>query len=201
MPASAKTVSSLSKAKLLSAAATFHFDATGSVNDLRARLKAHMAANKLLLWPIPTTHPFLLAGNARNVLEPGPVFLICVGELLSTQCIEASVISALYVPGNSSRIPQFLPGESLAFDAIWNSNRNHVLRFEPSQNNFSMRFNIRVIITSFDSHHLGVQTARKGSTGARSLDSETVPTPPRPALNFDFLRIMTPLLPDKWEYS
>ncbi|KAJ7815762.1 hypothetical protein B0H13DRAFT_2293318 [Mycena leptocephala] len=43
MPAFTKTVSSLSKAELLSAAATFHFDATGSVNDLRARLKAHMA--------------------------------------------------------------------------------------------------------------------------------------------------------------
>jgi hypothetical protein len=36
MPAFTKAVSSLSKAELLSAAAAFHFDATGSVNDLRA---------------------------------------------------------------------------------------------------------------------------------------------------------------------
>jgi hypothetical protein len=66
MPAFTKTISSLSKAELLSAAATFHFDATGSVDDLRTRLKAHMAA--LLSWKIRTMHPFSLAGNAPNGL-------------------------------------------------------------------------------------------------------------------------------------
>ncbi|KAJ7911194.1 hypothetical protein B0H13DRAFT_1876055 [Mycena leptocephala] len=72
-PPSAGTPSSpLSKAKLLSAAATFDFDATGSVNDLRARLKAHMAANKAAIMANPGHAPFLLAGNARNVLRaPG----------------------------------------------------------------------------------------------------------------------------------
>jgi hypothetical protein len=57
MPAFTKTVSSLSKAELLSAAATFHFDATGSVNDLRARLKAHMAANKAAIMANPDHAP------------------------------------------------------------------------------------------------------------------------------------------------
>ncbi|KAJ7921788.1 hypothetical protein B0H13DRAFT_2414142 [Mycena leptocephala] len=54
MPAFTKTISSLSKAELLSAAATFHFDATGSVDDLRTRLKAHMAANRAAIMASTT---------------------------------------------------------------------------------------------------------------------------------------------------
>jgi hypothetical protein len=57
MPLFPKTVSGLNKSQLLSAAATFDFDATGTTDALRLRLRAYVEANKAAIMANPDHCP------------------------------------------------------------------------------------------------------------------------------------------------
>ncbi|KAJ7835812.1 hypothetical protein B0H14DRAFT_2590016 [Mycena olivaceomarginata] len=56
-PPSLRLFPGLSKPQLISAAATFHFDATGTFDALRARLEAYMTANKAAIMANPDQAP------------------------------------------------------------------------------------------------------------------------------------------------
>ncbi|KAJ7691694.1 hypothetical protein B0H14DRAFT_2651939 [Mycena olivaceomarginata] len=57
MPLFPKTVSGLNKSQLLSAAANFDFDATGTTDALRLRLRAYVEANKAAIMANPDHCP------------------------------------------------------------------------------------------------------------------------------------------------